>query len=264
MNFKSLANELRVILKARKITYRALASKIGLSESAMKKILTGSDCSYVRINQICDALGLTLSDVLASYNERSPMVFSLNGEQEKYFEANPVAFLFYWRLTHERLSLEAASSHLRFTSSETKRYLFDLDRLNLIMLGKGNRIRIPSIKFVDWKITPGFITKLATCWSQQLVDDSLTPSRDSQFIIKYYQLTTQSFEKLQSALDSIAEQFARRTVREMISTDRKKLLDVRMVSAVARGSFCERIPTANQVKRSKLGLTDERCRTSGL
>ena len=50
MNYKSLSDGLRNVLSTRGITYKEIAALLDMSESGVKKMLTGEDIGYNFIN----------------------------------------------------------------------------------------------------------------------------------------------------------------------------------------------------------------------
>jgi transcriptional regulator with XRE-family HTH domain len=55
---------LKRALKARGMTYRDLAKALSMSESGVKKWLTSKDCSLGRVLAACEAIGVSLEDLL--------------------------------------------------------------------------------------------------------------------------------------------------------------------------------------------------------
>lgn len=59
---------LKAVLKARGLTYGALAERLNLSEPTIKRIFAERDCKLSRMTEICGALDLTLEDLVAEVN----------------------------------------------------------------------------------------------------------------------------------------------------------------------------------------------------
>ena len=55
---------LRAELRAASITYKALAERIGMSESSVKRMFGQKDMALSRLAQICKASGIAMEDVL--------------------------------------------------------------------------------------------------------------------------------------------------------------------------------------------------------
>jgi len=58
-----LFNTIKQLLKAKKITYKGLSSKLQMSESGLKKIFKESNCSLEKLFKICHVLDIHMSDL---------------------------------------------------------------------------------------------------------------------------------------------------------------------------------------------------------
>lgn len=93
---RPILEELKSILKLRKLNYSKLAKKIGISESAVKKIFTNNDCSFLRLQSICAALEVELSSVLISAaNSRPIKAIKLTSAQERALKKDKKLLVLY-------------------------------------------------------------------------------------------------------------------------------------------------------------------------
>ena len=83
---------LKSVLKARRMTYAALAELLGLSEPTIKRIFAERDCKLSRMNEICAALGLTLDDLVAEANRVDVRPTQLTDRQEAQLAEDRPAF----------------------------------------------------------------------------------------------------------------------------------------------------------------------------
>ncbi len=60
---QALLRGIKSALRIRKLTYRELAKTVGVSEATIKRDLSRGHFSLHRLDQICDALQLTLNDL---------------------------------------------------------------------------------------------------------------------------------------------------------------------------------------------------------
>lgn len=125
-----------------KLTYADLAKELGLSVPGIKKILNNTDVSLARAIQICQVLGIEMSDVLASAEERATADKKFTDKQIEAFIRQPELFFFYMRLSYERKDLAEIQSEHRLSDSQTFKYLKKLDGLGLIVLGGHNRFSL--------------------------------------------------------------------------------------------------------------------------
>jgi DNA-binding Xre family transcriptional regulator len=55
---------IKAALRTRKLTYRELAMRIGISEATIKRDMSRGHFSLRRLDQICSAMELTLADLI--------------------------------------------------------------------------------------------------------------------------------------------------------------------------------------------------------
>src|SRR5580700_11756368 len=81
---------LKRVMKSRQVTYRELARRISLSEPSVKRIFSRASLTLSRLDEICQALEVTLSEVVRLSGEASadaPEVLTV--EQENALAADP-------------------------------------------------------------------------------------------------------------------------------------------------------------------------------
>jgi DNA-binding Xre family transcriptional regulator len=140
---------LRAELRAASITYKALAERIDMSESSVKRMFGQKDMSLSRLSQICKATGIALEDVLRRAADARTQADTLNLAQEKSLVSNPrlllvaICCLGHW-------SLEQVIETYRLTEAECIRCMAELDRLGLIELKPLNRYSLRVSNAFRW------------------------------------------------------------------------------------------------------------------
>jgi len=244
LDFPLILRTIKDTLKARGVTYRDLAGRMGIPESTLKKMLSAKDLSFKRLAAICEAVELDLADVLASVAGRPVQTVSFTPSQEASFKENPSAFGFYWKLVFERESPATIAAANGLSGRATFRYLRQLDSMGLIELHPGNVVRLPYIRPVRWDMTSPFVQSLVRRWAGRTVADlAATDPPDGALIVQYFQLHRSSYEELLVALRSLETEFAKRTARDL-SLRQGDLVRVRTVFAVAEGSYLRSIDDA--------------------
>ncbi|MCM2323741.1 MAG: helix-turn-helix transcriptional regulator [Oligoflexia bacterium] len=238
IDFKLVLRIIKSALKKNKIHYRDLAQKIGMSESGLKKLFIAEDCSFNRLVQICNAIDISLADVLASLKQMSAKDVRFSPEQQEYFVQHIECFYFFWKLVYERLSVEEIQKHFGLTDSEVFRYLKRLDELKLIQLHENNKVKIPKVGLVRWVGSGPLMRKVRKEWSHELVTDIVDADipESQHFSLRNYQLTAESYQDLLNAIRELDAEFGNRTIRE-ISLQKGGLKTIRMISAIAPGSY---------------------------
>jgi len=142
--------ELKRALREKGYTYAAVATKLGLSLASVKRLFASGDFSLRRVDQVCELLGMSLTEILERANERAAPTNPLTLMQEQEIVSDPKLFLVTW-LVLNRTQFEEIVRSYRFTQAEALRYLLRLDRLKIIELLPGNRVRLLVSRHFSWR-----------------------------------------------------------------------------------------------------------------
>ncbi len=142
---------LKRALKAKNVLYRDLAKALGLSESSVKRILSNKTLSLDRLEEICRVADLSFSDIVKSANlEDDQQSIYLSDDQEKALAENP-RLLHYFMMLQEGKTAQKIEKEYDIQSGESKKYLFQLDRLNLIELHARDKVKIRKQGFLRFR-----------------------------------------------------------------------------------------------------------------
>jgi transcriptional regulator with XRE-family HTH domain len=136
-----LLNTLKRELKSQGITYADLALRLELSESSIKRMFSSSRLSLERLEALCHALGMEISDLVAKMAEGRKRVARLTEEQEREIAEDPklllvaISVLNLW-------SFEEILATYELSEHEVIQLLAKLDRLAIIELLPLNRFRL--------------------------------------------------------------------------------------------------------------------------
>jgi DNA-binding Xre family transcriptional regulator len=236
--FQFIIGVVKSVLKQKGISYRELGKRIGLSESGVKKLFNGKDCSFNRLCEVCDAVEVPLTDLLQSFHAFSPRDVEFTEKQQAFFLKNMDVFRFFWKLVYERWAVKKIQGHFGLSDRETFQYLKQLDEIGLIELHSGNRVKIQKIELVRWTGKGPLLKRLRKDWSSDLIHEVIETgiAEGQHFSIRSYQLTAQSAQELLNTLRDIDLEFGRRSIREMILYP-DQVKQFRTLSALAGGSF---------------------------
>jgi transcriptional regulator with XRE-family HTH domain len=228
----------KAALKRQKITYAELAKRLRISESGLKKILSAKDGSFQRLAQICEELGLSLSELLAGEDQTQEISFT--PAQQEFLASHAGALRLFWALVYERRPLPEAEKLAGVNPKEVFSLLRKLDQLGLLELLPANRLRIPAVRPVRWVGDGPLIRKLHREWSAGFVKSVArpTPDKGEQFISRYFRASRRTVDELQAALKDLEAEFLRRAIKEM-RTESPDLVHLRWVSAVDDKSYLE-------------------------
>ena len=142
--------ELKRALRATGHTYADVAKALELSVASVKRLFSTEELSLQRVDQICDLVGLSLRDILDRAAERSDPTDQLTLAQESQLIADPKLLFMTW-LVLIRTPFEEMVQEYYFTEREALQYLIRLDRLKVIELQPGNRVRLLVSRHFAWR-----------------------------------------------------------------------------------------------------------------
>jgi transcriptional regulator with XRE-family HTH domain len=212
--YQVVTTNLKRKLKDQKLSYKDLATELGLSESGIKKILSGSDGSFQRIIQICQVIGVSVYELL---QDSKKLDVSFDKNQQDEFLRDLALFKVYWMLVYERKAALDVQQKLKLTKSEFFKKLRKLDSLRLLKLLPNERLQLPSIKAVRWIGEGDFLNKIYREWSQNLLDSVAKPNAngDEFFLLRYLPMSQKNYKDFQQALLSLEEEYIRRSIQDM-------------------------------------------------
>jgi transcriptional regulator with XRE-family HTH domain len=193
-------------LKQQGRTYRDVAAALGLSEPSVKRLFAEENFSLDRLVDICNLLGFTLAELAQEAVATENRLRTLTVAQEKELVSDARLLLVaVCALNHWTLSNMIAV--YRLSETECLQRLLRLDRLHLITLLPGNRIRLNVARDFDW-IQGGPIRQYFR--EQGLPDflDSSFVGGDESLTFSNGMLTEAAIEKMQSELRQLRLKFA--------------------------------------------------------
>lgn len=137
-------------LRQHGVSYADIAAELGLSESSVKRMFATCHFSLRRLQKICDLVGLELGDLAVLADESRRDIDQLSEDQEGSLVSDHklllVAFLLLNHWTVERIV-----EHYDIDEHEIVRLLARLDRLKIIDLLPGNKVRMRLSRTFSWR-----------------------------------------------------------------------------------------------------------------
>lgn len=144
-----LLSTLKRLLKARGMTYRDLAVALDLSEASVKRLFASGSFSLERLLQISHLLGFTLAELSQEAAAGGQRLRTLSEAQERELVSDDKLLLVAVCVLNQ-WSLADILSVYRLSEAECIQRLARLDRLRLIELLPGNRVRLNVARDFDW------------------------------------------------------------------------------------------------------------------
>lgn len=145
-----VSRAIKLALRTRGHTYAWLAEKVGVSESSVKRLLSRGGITLERLDAICAALNLDLADLLQAGSSPPETMRQLTLEQEEALADDPQTLAMFYMLLNGWTASRAAAA-CRLSPPRLIRILTRLDRINVINLLPGNRVRLLVTKDHLWR-----------------------------------------------------------------------------------------------------------------
>jgi transcriptional regulator with XRE-family HTH domain len=137
-------------LRERGLTYAHVAKGLGLSESSVKRVFSRGNLSLKRLEQLCALMDLEIADLLDLTRAAERRITELTEEQEEVLVSDPrVLLIAILAINHWTASVMLGK--FRFSESELVALLARLDRLGIIDLLPGNRIKVRLAHNFSWR-----------------------------------------------------------------------------------------------------------------
>jgi transcriptional regulator with XRE-family HTH domain len=135
-------------LKARGVTYRELAARLGVSEPTIKRDLGRGNFSLQRLDGICDVLGVGVADLIAA--EDTSALTELSEQQEQALATNPRALVVTYLIVND-WKFDDIVSTFQFDANELVSVLLKLDKLRIVDFRPPNRMRKLTARNFSWR-----------------------------------------------------------------------------------------------------------------
>ena len=215
-----LVTALKAALKTQGKTYADVAKSLGLSEASVKRCFSQGSFTLERLEQICGFAGLEISDLVELAAESKPPFTSLTPEQEEALLQDPKLLLITF-LVLSHWQFEDILKSYQLTEHEAIQLLSRLDRLGMIDLLPGNRIRLLTARNFSWRKDG----PMQQFFEREVLRDFLAsrfsaPREQMRFVGGL--LSWASLERLQQGMERLAREF-----NELVAADSKLPLEER-------------------------------------
>jgi len=145
-----IVDALKRTLKARGMTYNGLAHRLDLSESAVKHMFSTGNFSLKRLDEVCAVLELDIGDLVTLGDTLEPKIEQLSVEHEAEIVADIRLLLVAYCLINY-WTFDEIVDYYEISQAEGLRYLRRLDRMKVIELQPGDRVRLLIANNFAWR-----------------------------------------------------------------------------------------------------------------
>ena len=149
---KLIIDTLKQELRKHGINYRQVARKLELSEASVKRLFAENTFTLDRISLVCELLNYEIADLVHAMERNVELTQRLTLEQETELVSDIKLLLMAYFLMN-KLTFEEVISTYDISRTEGIRLLARLDRMKIIELQPGNRVKLMIAK--DFSLIPG-------------------------------------------------------------------------------------------------------------
>jgi DNA-binding Xre family transcriptional regulator len=197
---------LKRIMKSRQITYAELGRRIQLSEASMKRIFSRATLSLGRLEQICQALDVSIQELVRMAAEQhldAPDLLTL--EQETALAADPDLLACFYLIANGRTGREIGAE-LGVDERSVRRWMVRLDALRLIELRSKLRGRARGASVIAWRKDGPLRRRYEKQIRQEFLQSSFSGSREALHFVSA-ELCQASFSVLLRRIERLAAEF---------------------------------------------------------
>ncbi|CAM2770523.1 helix-turn-helix transcriptional regulator [Vibrio mytili] len=203
---QALIKVLKRQLKLSGIHYADVAKHLELSEGSVKRLLAeGHQISLERLERICQLIGIDMTALFMIAVSQDKRLDSLTLEQEKQLVEDK-ALLLVAICVVNGYQFNQIIEQYTFSTPELIQKLAQLDRLNIIELLPGNKIRLKISPNFQWQVG-GPIQLFFQRQVQEAFFNSYFSSEGEKLSMATGLMSTQTNKKLQRKLQKVIEEF---------------------------------------------------------
>ena len=192
-------------LKARQISYRDLATRLELSESAVKQMFSAGNFTLKRLDSICEILGLEFAELAQLANDAPTGLQGLSVEEEERLISDPLLLLVAYCVVNA-WTFEEITRRYIISDTECITKLAQLDRMRMAELLPGNRIRaLIGVNF-RWQPNGPIMEFFRNEVQDQFFDDAFD-GPNALRLVKSGDITDTTFNQLAKRLESAGQLF---------------------------------------------------------
>ena len=201
----ALIRALKQAIKQQGRTYQDVARLLQLSESSVKRIFASGDLSLKRLDALCGWLGITITGLSVEVEAQQATLSQLTIEQEQRLVSDPLMLLIT-SCVMSRWQFAEITSYYQISEPECIRKLVALDRLGLIELLPGNRIKLRIAPNFRWQAN-GPIQRFFQASVEREFFNSHFAGDDEQLIVLNGTFSANSNQQFQKRMARLADEF---------------------------------------------------------
>ncbi|MGY8871679.1 MAG: helix-turn-helix domain-containing protein [Pseudomonadales bacterium] len=222
---------LKRVLKAQGIHYRELAEMMNLSEPTVKRMFQEQDCKVSRLIEICDLVGLSINELVELDANRTTDPTQLSIEIEQALADDPGLTSFFMLLVSQ-FDVETIAQKNQLSSSDAYLYLRELEKLELIRLGKNDQVHLRVSRPIKWRLG-GPLHQTLVKVNQRFIQQAISAKEgEGVFYSTSRLLSTQSITRLNQEVDELYQRFQKQATLDQLYYSLAELKPYKLVATM--------------------------------
>lgn len=146
---RPIIDTLKLELRKQRITYKQVSKVLDLSETSVKRLFSEEAFSLKRLEKVCELLHLDISDLVHLMEKNIDLTIQLTRDQEAELVSD-VKLLLVTLLLMNKLQFTEILRIYDISETEGIRLLARLDRMKMIELQPGNRVKLMISQNFKW------------------------------------------------------------------------------------------------------------------
>lgn len=176
-----ISNTLKQLLRQHQITYKHIAEKLDMSEANVKRIFSTNSFALDRLEQICEILQMSLSDLFIIAQKQTQQLTQLTEEQENELLAD-TKLLLVAVCVRDAWTFDEIVGHYAIDTHECVQLLAKLDRIKIIDLLPNNHYK--SLIAQDFRWIPG--GPLERFMEREVMVKFMAPKKEEPWTFRFY------------------------------------------------------------------------------
>ena len=197
---------LKRLLRQQQITYKDIALKLDMSEANIKRIFSTQSFTLQRLEQICDIVQMSLSDLFALTEKQVQQISQLTVEQENELLADP-KLLLVSVCVRDAWKFDEIIGYYDIDKLACIQLLARLDKLKIIDLLPNNHFK--SLIAQDFRWIPG--GPLEKFMEQEVMVKFMAPKQNEPWHFRFYlrgRYSQSSVDIIQRKLNQLTKEAA--------------------------------------------------------
>ncbi|OMH39684.1 helix-turn-helix transcriptional regulator [Motiliproteus sp. MSK22-1] len=228
-----LFSVLKKVLKAKGIHYKELAEMMKLSEPTVKRIFQEQDCKLSRLIEICDHVGLSISELVEIDNNPSTSASQLSVETEKRLSDDPGLMSFFMLLVSQ-FDVAAIAYQNQLDKTDVYLYLRELEKLELVRLGKNDQVHFLVSRPIRWRLD-GPLHQTLVRVNQGFIKEAISSHSEAGY--PFYStsrlLSQQSVDRLNTEVKEVYDSFQKQATLDQLYYSAHQLIPCKLVTTLA-------------------------------